>query len=179
MLYFLLKGDAFMKSERKITIGLLVIYLLILAWIILLKLQFTFSALDHIREINLVPFGGSVIVNGRIDFDEIINNTIVFIPVGSYFSLLFRNQAALKVIGSAFGISLAFEIIQFIFAIGASDITDLISNTLGGLIGFALVSLLSIVLKDKTQKILNRIAMVFTVLVVAFLLLLLFVNNKL
>ena len=56
-----------MKSERKITIGLLVIYLLILAWIILLKLQFTFSALDHIREINLVPFGGSVIVNGRID----------------------------------------------------------------------------------------------------------------
>ena len=56
MLFFLLKGDAFMKSERKITIGLLVIYLLILAWIILLKLQFTFSALDHIREINLVPF---------------------------------------------------------------------------------------------------------------------------
>ena len=70
-----------------------------------------------------------------------------------------------------------YEIIQFIFAIGASDITDLISNTLGGIIGVALVYVLSIVLKDKTHKILNRIAMVCTVLVVIFLFMLLAVNN--
>ena len=31
-----------MKKERKITIALLVIYLLILSWIILFKLQFSF-----------------------------------------------------------------------------------------------------------------------------------------
>ena len=89
----------------------------------------------------------------------------------------FRNKSALKVIGSVLGISLAYEIIQFIFAIGASDITDLISNTLGGIIGIALVYVLSIVLKDKTHKILNRIAIVCTVLVVAFLFMLLAVNN--
>ena len=89
-----------MKKERKITIALLVIYLLILSWIILFKLQFSFSTLDHIRQINLIPFGGSVIANGRIDFDEIINNVIVFIPVGVYFSLLFRNKSFLKVIVS-------------------------------------------------------------------------------
>ena len=166
-----------MKKERKITIALLVIYLLILSWIILFKLQFSFSTLDHIRQINLIPFGGSVIANGRIDFDEIINNVIVFIPVGVYFSLLFRNKSFLKVIGSVLSISLAYETIQFIFAIGASDITDLICNTLGGLIGIALVCVLSLVLKDKTYKILNRIALVCTILVVAFLFLLLSVNN--
>lgn len=130
-----------------------------------------------IREINLIPFGGSVIANGKVDFDEIINNAIVFIPVGAYFSLLFKNKSALKAIGSVFGISFVYEIIQFIFAIGASDITDLISNTLGGIIGVALVYVLSIVLKDKTHKILNRIAMVCTVLVVIFLFMLLAVNN--
>ena len=121
--------------------------------------------------------GGSVIANGKIDFDEIINNVIVFIPVGAYFSLLFKNKSVLKAIGSVLGISFVYEIIQFIFAIGASDITDLISNTLGGIIGIALVYVLSIVLKDKTHKILNRIAMVCTVLVVAFLFMLLAVNN--
>lgn len=115
-----------MKNEKKITVALLIVYLLILSWIILFKLQFSFSALDHIRQINLIPFGGSVIANGKIDFDEIINNAIVFIPVGVYFCLLFRNKSALKVIGSVFGISLAYEIIQFIFAIEASDITDLL-----------------------------------------------------
>ena len=110
---------------------MLIVYLLILSWIILFKLQFSFSALDHIRQINLLPFGGSVIANGKIDFDEIINNVIVFIPVGAYFSLLFKNKSVLKAIGSVLGISFVYEIIQFIFAIGASDITDLISNTLG------------------------------------------------
>ena len=151
-----------MKNEKKITVALLIVYLLVLSWIILFKLQFSFSALDHIREINLIPFGGSVIANGKVDFDEIINNAIVFIPVGAYFSLLFKNKSALKAIGSVFG---------------ASDITDLISNTLGGIIGVALVYVLSIVLKDKTHKILNRIAMVCTVLVVIFLFMLLAVNN--
>ena len=149
-----------MKNEKKITVALLIVYLLVLSWIILFKLQFSFSALDHIREINLIPFGGSVIANGKVDFDEIINNAIVFIPVGAYFSLLFKNKSALKAIGSVFGISFVYEIIQFIFAIGA-----------------ALVYVLSIVLKDKTHKILNRIAMVCTVLVVIFLFMLLAVNN--
>ena len=73
-----------MKNEKKITVALLIVYLLILSWIILFKLQFSFSVLDHIRQINLIPFGGSVIANGKIDFDEIINNAIVFIPVGAY-----------------------------------------------------------------------------------------------
>lgn len=166
-----------MKNEKKITVALLALYLLILSWIILLKLQFSFSDLDYIRKINLIPFGDSVIANGKVDFDEIINNVIVFIPVGAYFTLLMRNTSILKVISSVFGISLTFEILQFIFAIGASDVTDLISNTLGGIIGMVLVDALSVVLKEKTHKILNRIAIVCTILVVAFLLLVLFVNN--
>lgn len=166
-----------MKNEKRITVTLLIIYLVILSWIILFKLSFSFSDLDHIRQINLIPFGGSVLINGEIDFDEIINNIIVFIPVGVYFSLLMGKKNTLKVIGSVLGISLIYEIIQFIFAIGASDITDLINNTLGGIIGILFVYVLSIALKDKTHKILNRIAMVCTVLVIAFLFILLGVNN--
>ena len=46
-----------MKKEQKITFVLLVIYLIILTWIILLKTQFSFSALGHYRSVNLIPFG--------------------------------------------------------------------------------------------------------------------------
>ena len=158
-----------MKNEKKITVALLIVYLLILSWIILFKLQFSFSALDHIRQINLLPFGGSVIANGKIDFDEIINNVIVFIPVGAYFSLLFKNKSVLKAIGSVLGISFVYEIIQFIFAIGASDITDLLGNTLGGVIGIALFVLFAKILDKNTVKILNILATIGTTLVVIFL----------
>ncbi len=165
-----------MKNEKKITVALLIVYLLVLSWIILFKLQFSFSALDHIREINLIPFGGSVIVNGKIDFDEIINNAIVFIPVGAYFSLLFKNKSALKAIGSVFGISFIYEIIQFIFAIGASDITDLITNTTGVLVGVGLYYLLKKIFKEKTNKIILALAAIVTILFVSLIIIIL-INN--
>ncbi len=166
-----------MRTEKKITASLLVVYLIVLSWIILFKLQFSLSELGHIRSINLIPFNESVIINGKIDIDEIINNALVFIPVGAYLHMLMPDTAFLKKIGIVFGISLAFEVLQFIFAIGASDVTDLITNTAGGVIGIAIVYLVSVALKDKTHKILNRIALVCTVLVAAFLFVLLAVNN--
>ena len=165
-----------MKNEKKITVALLIVYLLVLSWIILFKLQFSFSALDHIREINLIPFGGSVIANGKVDFDEIINNAIVFIPVGAYFSLLFKNKSALKAIGSVFGISFVYEIIQFIFAIGASDITDLITNTTGVLVGVGLYYLLKKIFKEKTNKIILALAAIVTILFVSLIIIIL-INN--
>ena len=58
-----------MKS-KKITLGLLVFYLVALTWIILFKLQFSIADLPHLRNINLIPFADSVIVNGTIDFSD-------------------------------------------------------------------------------------------------------------
>lgn len=52
-----------MKS-KKFTMGLLIFYLIVLTWIIIFKLQFSFENLPHIRNINLIPFGESVIING-------------------------------------------------------------------------------------------------------------------
>ena len=125
----------------------------------------------------MIPFGGSVIANGKVDFDEIINNAIVFIPVGAYFSLLFKNKSALKAIGSVFGISFVYEIIQFIFAIGASDITDLITNTTGVLVGVGLYYLLKKIFKEKTNKIILVLASIITILFVSLIVIIL-VNNE-
>ncbi len=51
-------------------------------------------------------------------------------------------------------LSLTFEIIQFIFAIGATDITDVITNTVGGFLGLKLYGLSN---KHMNQKKLDRV----------------------
>ncbi|AUM97722.1 VanZ family protein [Clostridium botulinum] len=59
----------------------------------------------------------------------------MFIPLGILVPTLFKNISKKKVIFICFGVSLSFETIQYIFGLGASDIDDLILNTLGGIIG--------------------------------------------
>ena len=54
-----------MKSRKhNITKGLFIVYIIILTWIILFKLQFDISSLEtmNLRSINLVPFAGSLII---------------------------------------------------------------------------------------------------------------------
>ena len=165
-----------MKKEQKITFVLLVIYLIILTWIILLKTQFSFSALGHYRSVNLLPFAGSVVINGKVDLDEILNNFIVFIPVGLYLGMMMPKSSPLRKIAPIFGLSLLYEVIQFIYAIGASDITDLIMNTLGGAAGIFLVFLITKLLKEKTVKILNIAAVICTLAITGFMALLIGVN---
>ena len=168
-----------MKSkEYSITKGLFVVYIILLTWIILFKMQFDISSLEtmSLRNINLVPFAGSLIVNNRVDISEIILNVAVFVPFGIYLCMLKEKWSFIKKVVPIFITSLAFETIQYIFAIGASDIADLIGNTLGGIIGIAVFMLLSKIFKNKTIKIFNVLALIVTVIVVLFLGLLIVVN---
>ncbi|WP_240549812.1 VanZ family protein [Metabacillus dongyingensis] len=79
-------------------------------------MQFSFQDLPDFRGINLIPFAGSVIVNNQIDFNEIIFNVLAFIPFGIYISMLKPNWSFLKKIAVIAGVSLLFEVLQFIFA---------------------------------------------------------------
>lgn len=74
-------------------------------------------------------------------------------------------------------LTLAFEIIQFVFAIGRADIADVLSNTLGGVIGIEIYALSFKLLKGKTNKVINVLTLVLTIFVLLFVALLL-VNNR-
>jgi glycopeptide antibiotics resistance protein len=123
--------------------GLLVLYLLILIWLVLFKFSFNISAvLDHQRRsLNLIPFAAPSLVNGAVNFGEIIDNCIVFIPFGLLLSVNFKKIGFFHKLAYIAVFSLAAESIQFIFAIGATDITDLITNTFGGFLGLKLYGL--------------------------------------
>ena len=145
------------KSENRntLTLVLFAVYLLALAWLILFKLQFSIAVMDEGRVVNLIPLLGSFDDNGVIRFSEIRVNILAFIPLGIYIWMLKSKWSFAKKILIIVGLTFVFEIIQFIFAIGRVDITDVLSNTLGGIIGIGIYALLSKVLKGRTNKVLN------------------------
>ena len=166
------------SKQKKITIGLFMVYFLILTWMILFKMSFSFQDLVGSRSINLIPYYDFTIVNGRIGITEIIYNIIGFIPFGIYICMITDNWSVLKKIIFIAGVSLTYEVLQFIFAIGATDITDLIGNTFGGIIGITIYFVIRKLFKSnqKMNKVLNTIALILTIIIVAFLTLLIVMN---
>lgn len=152
---------------------LLAIYLVVLLWILLFKLGVRFSYMES-RSVNLIPFHKPPIVRGKADVSESILNVVVFVPLGVYAAILFQRWRPVKKLFFFFFVSLIIESLQFILAVGAFDITDLITNTLGGLFGLLLFAALEKVFNDriKAQKIVNTIAAIGTALLLLFLVLL-------
>ena len=123
--------------------GLLALYLLILIWLVLFKLKFNISSVsDHQhRSLNLIPFAAPSITNGRIIYGEMILNCLFFIPLGLLLNVNFKNSGNLAKVVFITVFSLTVELIQYIFAIGATDISDVITNTVGGFLGLKLYDL--------------------------------------
>jgi glycopeptide antibiotics resistance protein len=149
--------------------GLLVLYLMTLTWLVLFKLTFNISRVlnYHHRSLNLIPFAAPKIVNGRIDFGEIILNCVFFIPFGLLLSVNFKKVGFLPKLAFILVFSVTAELIQFIFAIGATDITDVITNTVGGFLGLKLYDLSNKYIN--TEKLDRVIISVGTLLFVLFI----------
>ena len=161
---------------RNLTKILFAVYFFILIWILLFKMSFSLEEIYGDRSINLIPLSGSVIANGKIYVKEIINNIIVFVPLGIYTCMLNPNWSFIKKVSVSFFVSLLIEVCQYILAIGATDITDILGNTLGGVIGIGIFYIFSKLLKQKTVKVLNIFALIATIAIVGFLSILLLVN---
>ena len=101
---------------------------------------------------NLVPFID--VMNGRGDFIRQVGlNVIMTIPFGFLFPLAKnKNAKLLKTILYTFLLSLIIEMLQpLINGFRASDITDLITNVLGGIIGY----IMYLIFKPLTIKLLG------------------------
>ncbi len=122
-----------MKAAAK---TLLAVYLLILLWLVLFKLSFSISAAIHqqAKSFHPIPFAGA----SRSDVREMILNVVVFSPFGVLLSVNLKRATFWRKLALVFVFSLAVETIQFILAIGITDATDVITNTLGGFLGLAL-----------------------------------------
>ncbi len=135
------------------------IYLVLLVWLVLFKLSVDWKNLPDLRGINLIPFGDSVMVNGKLFLSEIIYNVLAFVPLGVYVELFCRDWTLGRKLLPGLCLSLTFEILQYVFAIGASDITDLLANTFGGLLGVFFHRLLRKLFREKTVTAVNVVGL--------------------
>ncbi|MGG4038653.1 glycopeptide resistance protein VanZ-A [Heyndrickxia ginsengihumi] len=153
--------------EKILSRGLLVLYLVILIWLVLFKLQYNILSVFHYhhRSLNLIPFAGPSIINGS--FGEIRDNVIIFIPLGLLLNVNFKKVGFLLKFAFILVLSIIIELFQFISAIGATDITDVITNTVGGFLGLELYVLSS---KYVNNKILDRVIIFVGILLLVLLL---------
>jgi glycopeptide antibiotics resistance protein len=150
-------------GSRKLTIALLVFYLFVISWMILLKTRFSFALVDTRRSLNLIPFGAMAIRNGMPNYNEVFLNILVFVPLGVFICMLNKKKTFVNLVVPIVVLSLSFEVIQYIFAMGASDITDVIANTFGGLVGIGVFSIFHKIFKESASKIFNVIVMVLAI----------------
>lgn len=166
-------------GSRGMTAVMLAIYLVALFWVILFKMQAGPDVFGTIQSVNLVPFAGALVVNGAADYGEVVQNMLAFVPFGLLLGMLEPSRSFLAKLAPIAGVSLVLEVLQFAFAAGASDITDLLSNTLGGAIGLGLYALVRLLAKsdERALRVCNGVALAGTVVVLAFVAVLVVANR--
>lgn len=136
-------------SQRTATIGALVGYSGVVIALTMLKALYRIGYLwdpanQMRRGLSLSPFDD--LINASSWFGPVFEyggSVAFFVPVGMLAYILFQRVSrpllATTLLGAGF--SLAIETSQYIFALGYSDIDDLLMNTLGAFIGAVLAKL--------------------------------------
>ena len=80
-------------------------------------------------------------IGAAFHLTEVLENFLIFVPMGIYLQMLLpRTKLYVKFMLIA-GTSFLLETMQYILAVGRSDITDVLTNTAGGLLGLAVYSI--------------------------------------
>lgn len=134
------------KTRPLILLALMLIYL-----IVLLGLTVFRGSLSGSRSVNFIPFATiseyikSIFTGNRIiGFANLAGNLVIFLPLGYITALLTsKMRNVVKISGLSLVVSISIEVLQYLFACGASDIDDVILNTIGGLLGYGVYLLVS------------------------------------
>jgi glycopeptide antibiotics resistance protein len=156
------------SAARNVTIVLFVIYAVVLVGLVLFKFPFSYDDSGAGRHLNLIPLAGSFTSSGVLRPGEIVENVLVFVPFGIYLSVLARRWPFWKKLLPIIATTVVFEAVQYAFAIGRADITDVLGNALGGAIGIGIYALLTKLLGARTDRVIVVVASILTLGALAF-----------
>lgn len=136
---------------------LMYIYLILLIYVTLMPIV---TSLPFLFNHPYIPMNLNIfddLINGRGDyFRQIILNIIMTIPFGFLLPIINKKSMFLKTILCTFLLSLCIELLQpLIDGARSSDITDLITNTIGGAVGYVCFLVLKPVV-NKVMMMLKR-----------------------
>lgn len=149
-------------AGRSHLVALFAVYLGLLAWAVLWKLEVPWVGEAGERIIKLVPFVATARAGASTPFDVVVN-LLLFVPFGLYLGLLAPSVRWWKAAATVAAASLTFEVTQYVLAVGSSDLTDVLVNTAGGVLGFGLLVLARRRLGAGTGAVMGRICAIATV----------------
>lgn len=133
--------------SKKIAVISFVVYLFLLMWIIVFKFRMDFSSLTYIRSVNLIPFKENGFING---ISGTVINLLLFFPIGMYLQVIMKKIWMRGTL--LLTIAVIYEILQYIFHCGVSDITDVIMRMIGGVVGVMLIRSIYRLFSDQLDK---------------------------
>jgi glycopeptide antibiotics resistance protein len=162
--------SSFFESKH-LTLALFAVYAAALVWIIVFKFGIEITYTEQRDEFNLIPYQRPLVLNGKVSYGEILLNVLIFIPFGLYLATLFEKWGFSKALALFILSSFILEATQYILGIGAFDVTDIINNSLGGIIGWTIYKGTVSVFKnrEKIRKYVNLISLGGTVCTFSFL----------
>lgn len=136
---------------------------IILGFYISILFAFLFLKTSSFQSINLIPFHTITDYLSNGGFFSLINvlgNIVLFIPLGIYLILFNHNKGIfINTLWSVF-ISVAVELLQYLFKVGATDIDDIILNGLGGFLGIIIYKILHKIFKNKVKYAVELISII-------------------
>lgn len=154
--------------KRRETLQTLFLYGVFACYLLLLAKVLVVSRLGSPapRALNLIPFHSigayafsSAAGIRRFASANVVGNIVLFMPLGAYLPFFSRERRIWLPLLWVMGASICVEVLQGVLSIGASDIDDVLLNTLGGLIGILSYRVLCTLLRER-----RPVALAFTVL---------------
>ncbi|MBO9555023.1 VanZ family protein [Cellulomonas sp.] len=150
-------------TRRTVLAALFVAYLGLLVWLVLWKLEVPWVGGSWRRTVKLVPFVATARA-GASQPPEVVANVLLFVPFGVYLGLLAPVWRWWRTAAVVAATSLGLEVTQYVLAVGSTDLTDVVANTAGGVVGLAVVALVRGRLGARTTTVLVQACAVGTVL---------------
>lgn len=153
------------RRSRGILIVAFAVYLALLAWVVLWKLEAPWigDAVGLYRPIKLVPFVPSGQAGASTPVEMLIN-LVLFVPLGLFVGALAPSWAWWKSGVTALAATLVLETVQHLLSTGSFDTTDLIVNTAGALLGWATFAAVRRRSGARTPAVMTRICVIVSAL---------------
>jgi glycopeptide antibiotics resistance protein len=148
-----------------VLVALFAVYLVLLVWLVLWKFDIPYTDATA-RVVKLVPFVSRLPQFGPSQPAEVVANLLIFVPFGVYLGLIARSWRWWKSVAVMAAASAGLEIVEYVLAVGSTDVTDVIVNTAGGVAGLVLVAALRRLLGERITVVMTRVLAILTLLAV-------------
>jgi glycopeptide antibiotics resistance protein len=138
------------ERRRRLLVGLtFIVYFAVLFYFLFISERIGLSFYERGYHYNLIPFKEIRrfythvdVLGAKAVFINIFGNVAAFIPFGIFLPMFFVRCRRLPLtVFYSFELSLLIETLQLVTKLGTFDVDDIMLNTLGGLIGYAVYAM--------------------------------------